>query len=138
MPSFSNFTDFEKYLNQKINVAVEETCDRLLSELTKIIQEEFYLQYNPKVYERTYQYAMSGTYKMLTQLSGMVFLDADSMDYGAFWDGERQLAMAAEGYHGRYDIRTEGRPWQTFIEFCEKNAFKILKEEIIKQGIPLK
>ena len=48
MPSFSKFADFEKYLNQKINKAVEESCKRILDELQKIIVEEFYDKENPR------------------------------------------------------------------------------------------
>ena len=145
MPSFSNFADFEKYLNQKINVAVKEACVRLLDELDSIIMEKYYEAYNPtgdvtrtKSYFRSFQFYSAATAKMMNQLTGCVFMDEDAMDYGEFWDGERQLAYAAEGYHGRKEIQTQWKYWDVFLEYVEKNSFKILKEEMKKQGIPLK
>lgn len=145
MPSFSNFADFENYLNQKINKSVENACKRLLDELQKIIVEEYYAAYDPtgefirtKQYQRTFQFLESATTKMMNQLTGCVFMDADSMNYGEFWDGERQLIYASEGYHGRKEIKTDGKFWDIFIDYVEKNSFKFLKEEMKKQGIPLK
>lgn len=138
MPSFSNFADFENYLNTKINKSVESACKRILDELQKIIVEEYYDQYNPKQYVREYLFLQSATTKMLDQITGMVFMDEDVMNYPGDWDGERQLAYASEGYHGRLSIRTDGRFWDTFVEFMKNNALIILKEEMKKQGIPLK
>lgn len=138
MPSFSNFADFEKYLNQKISVAVENSCKKILDELQTIIVGEFYDQYTPKQYVREYLFLQSATTKMLNQITGMVFMDEDVMNYPGDWDGERQLAYAAEGYHGRLSIQTDGRFWDTFVEFMKNNALIILKEEMKKQGIPLK
>lgn len=138
MPSFSNFADFENYINQKINVAVENACKRLLDELQKIIVEEYYDKYTPLQYSREYLFLQSATTKMLNQITGMVFMDEDVMNYPGDWDGERQLLYASEGYHGRLSIRTDGRFWDTFVDFMKANGFKILKEEMKKQGIPLK
>ena len=75
---------------------------------------------------------------MLTQNCGEIFMDEDAMNYGAYWDGELQLQFASRGYHGTTAIQTEGRFWQAFLDFCEQNAVKILKEELIKRGINVK
>ena len=139
MPSFSNFDELQGYLNWKISLAIDAATDRLLDELQTIIQARYYDLYpNPKVYQRTYAFLGSASKKMFGQLTGMVFMDEDCMNYGEFWSAEQQLEYASEGYHGRKDIKTEGKFWEEFIDFCKTNCFKILKEEMIKQGIPLK
>ena len=51
MPSFSNFADFENYLNTKINKSVESACNRILDELQKIIVEEYYDKYCADIFE---------------------------------------------------------------------------------------
>ena len=48
------------------------------------------------------------------------------------------MIFAQEGYHGSTDIQTEGRFWESFIRYCEKNAKNILKEELRKQGLSVK
>ena len=125
-------------MNKSINLAVENACNRLLGTLQQLIDTEYYDQFEPDYYKRTYQFWRSATTKMLTQNCGEIFMDEDAMNYGTYWDGELQLQFASRGYHGTTAIQTEGRFWQTFLDFCEQNAVKILKEELIKQGIQVK
>ena len=138
MAQYKTYSALVSAMNKNINIAVENACNRLLGTLQELIDTEYYDQFEPDFYIRSYQFWRSATTKMLTQNCGEIFMDEDAMNYGTYWDGELQLQFASRGYHGTTAIQTEGRFWQTFLDFCEQNAVKILKEELIKQGIKVK
>ena len=138
MAQYKTYSALVAAMNKNINIAVENACNRLLGTLQQLIDTEYYDQFEPDYYKRTYQFWRSATTKMLTQNCGEIFMDEDAMNYGTYWDGELQLQFASRGYHGTTAIQTEGRFWQTFLDFCEQNSVKILKEELIKQGIQVK
>ena len=138
MAQYKTYSALVTAMNKNINIAVENACNRLLGTLQQLIDTEYYDQFEPDYYKRTYQFWRSATTKMLTQNCGEIFMDEDAMNYGTYWDGELQLQFASRGYHGTTAIQTEGRFWQTFLDFCEQNTVKILKEELIKQGIQVK
>ena len=138
MAQYKTYSALVSAMNKNINIAVENACNRLLGTLQQLIDTEYYDQFEPDFYIRSYQFWRSATTKMLTQNCGEIFMDEDAMNYGTYWDGELQLQFASRGYHGTTAIQTEGRFWQTFVDFCEQNAVKILKEELRKQGIQVK
>jgi hypothetical protein len=133
---FRTIAEIEKYTQVACNEAVKNTCDRLLKQLKIIIRTEYYNQYDPKKYVRTDQFFNSAITKMLTDNCGVILMDESSMNYRG-WAGELQLEYASRGYHGSLDIQTEGRFWDEFSEFCENNVYQILREELIKQGVPI-
>lgn len=136
--TFTTMVSLENYLESLCEKAVENACNRLLGILQQLIDEEYYDQYEPEKYIRTYDFWMSATTKMLSKNCGEIFMDKDAMNYGDFWNGELQLLYASEGYHGSKYIQTEGRFWESFLNFCENNATNILKEELNKLGIKTK
>ena len=138
MAQYKTYSALVSDMNKNINIAVENACNRLLGTLQELIDTEYYDQFEPDFYIRSYQFWRSATTKMLTQNCGEIFMDEDAMNYGTYWDGELQLQFASRGYHGTTAIQTEGRFWQSFLDFCEQNAVRILKEELRKQGINIK
>ena len=138
MAQYKTYSALVSAMNKNINIAVENACNRLLGTLQELIDTEYYDQFEPDYYKRTYQFWRSATTKMLTQNCGEIFMDEAAMNYGAYWDGELQLQFASRGYHGTTAIQTEGRFWQAFLDFCEQNAVRILKEELRKQRINVK
>lgn len=135
---FTTMVSLEKYIESACEKAVQNACNRLLGTLQELIDTEYYDQFEPDYYKRTYQFWKSATTRMLSKNCGEIFMDESAMDYGSFWTGELQLLYASEGYHGHTDFQTEGRFWDSFIEFCEKNTNKILKEELVKQGLTIR
>ena len=123
-----------------IEKAVQNACNRLLGTLQELIDTEFYDVFTPDYYHRTYQFWSSAVTKMLTENCGEVFMDKSKMDYNTFWTGEIQLQAANIGSHGGIitDETRKHKFWVVFINFCQENAVKILKEELLKCGIPLK
>ena len=135
---FKTVVELENYVESACKKAVESACNRLLGTLQELIDTEYYDQFEPDRYIRSYDFLRSASTRMLNATCGEIFMDSPKMNYNSFWTGEKQLAYASEGYHGSKDIQTEGRFWDAFIDFCEKNASNILKEELIKQGLNVK
>ena len=100
--------------------AVRNTCDRLLGVLQEMIDTEYYDQFEPDVYKRTYQFWEG------------------AMNYNGYWNGKKQLFYANQGYHGGKEIKTDGMFWKSFVDYCNSNAESILKEELRLQGINAK
>lgn len=133
--TFKTTAELQSYMGKACTIAVENACNRLLGTLQELIDSEYYEQFEPDFYNRTYQFWRSATVKMLNSNMGEIFMDESAMNYGNYWNGECQLEFASRGYHGTTAIQTEGRFWDSFSDFCEKNAVNILREELSKQGI---
>ena len=132
--------DLKEQIDTACNKAVENAGNRLLGTLQELIDTEFYDVFEPDYYKRTYQFWRSATTKMLTENCGQVFMDKDKMNYNSFWTAEKQLYNANIGSHGGWitDATKDHRFWEAFIEFCDQNAIKILKEEMRKCGLTIK
>ena len=81
---------------------------------------------------------------MLDPKSAEIFIDIDSIDY-LIGSNERYnydeadiVKLASLGYHGIIDIFRPGMFWEDFIEWCNKNVPYLMKQELKKQGIPVK
>lgn len=140
MATYKTFTQLVTAMNKNINIAVENACNRLLGSLQEIIDTEFYDVFEPDYYKRTYQFWQSATTRMLNQNCGEIFMDKSAMNYNSFWNGEKQLYAASIGSHGGWTTEEteQHRFWEVFLDFCENNALKILKEELRKQHINVK
>lgn len=135
-----NINDLKKQVDLACGKAVKNACNRLLGTLQQLIDTEFYDVFIPDFYIRTYQFWESATTEMLSQTCGQVFMDKSKMNYNSYWSAERQLLAANIGSHGGIitDETKEHKFWEAFIDFCEKYAVDILKEELIKQGLKIK
>ena len=133
--TFTSIVELQGAMEQCCTVAIQNACEILLAELQRLIRSEFYDQYTPTMYNRTYQFLESATKEMVTDLCGRVFMDAGRMNYlEPHWTGEVQLEAANRGLHGGY-IKREGAYWDSFMEYCNANALNILKQELRKQGL---
>lgn len=138
MPTvIKNINDLKKQVDLACGKAVKNACNRLLGTLQQLIDTEFYDVFIPDFYIRTYQFWESATTEMLNQTCGKVFMDKSKMNYNSYWTAERQLLAANIGSHGGIitDETKEHKFWEAFIDFCEKYAVNILKEELRKQGL---
>lgn len=133
--TFTSFVQLEQILNSAITKALKNATDRLLNVLQQYVMEDFYNKYEPVIYQRTMQFYDSAKSQLLSPTSSEIYMDADSMHYNDYWDGETQLYMADAGFHGSAYIWREGFFWKDFIAYCDKNAVNILREELAKVGI---
>lgn len=141
MPTvLKNMNDLKKQVDIACSKAVENACNRLLGALQQLIDSEFYDVFTPDFYKRTYQFWESATTEMLNQTCGKVFMDKSKMNYNSYWTAERQLLAANIGSHGGVitDETKEHKFWEAFIDFCEKYAVNILKDELKKQGLKIR
>lgn len=152
---FSTTVQFKKMIEPLITKAVENAAKRLQKKLVEIIDTEYYQQYDPEYYiPRSYEFLKSAVSKMIDSKTASIGIDDEYFNYeyparymmfengggtarnvAGHWTGEDQVNMAASGYHGSYYIRTEGRFWESFIDYCNANAVLILREELAKVGI---
>lgn len=137
---FTSVVELERHMESLCRKAIENACNRLLGRLQEILDEEYYEQFDPERYKRTYQFWESATTKMLKNTCGQVFMNPRAMNYKAGWSGEKQIITAAKGLHGGWDYEgvSDHKYWEVFMDYCEQNAVKILKEELKTQGIPVK
>ena len=136
--TFTSIVELQGAMEQCCTVAIQNACEILLAELQRLIRSEFYDKYTPKEYHRTDQFFNSAVKEMVTDLCGRVFMDAGRMNYlEPHWTGEVQLEAANNFSHGGVFVG-EGRYWDSFIEYCNKNALTILKQELRKQGLSVK
>ena len=136
--TFTSIVELQGAMEQCCTVAIQNACEILLAELQRLIRSEFYDQYTPKMYNRTYQFLESVTKEMVTDLCGRVFMDAGRMNYlEPHWTGEVQLEAANNSIHGGIRVNG-GRFWDSFMEYCNANALNILKQELREQGLNVK
>ena len=133
--TFSSNVALENAMQSAATKAVETTCNRLLGTLQEYIISEYYDLFTPDQYRRTYQFFESAMMQMINKNMGEIFMNSDAMNYGEYWDGITQLYMSNAGYHGSVDIYENGHFWNKFIEYCNKNAISILKQELKNNGL---
>lgn len=147
---FRTPVELKNYMQVLCNKAIEKASNRLLEELQKYIVDDYYKQYKPIYYDRTEKFYESAIAQMLGNSTASIGVDDLFMDYqyparynnvdgtSGHWTGEDQIQFASRGYHGTTAIQTEGRFWSDFEKYCELNAIRILKEELIKVGLSVK
>lgn len=135
------FFEVDQIFESAIEKAVSNVALIVCDELRYYILEDFYKQYAPKFYERTYSFLKSPAMSMLSSTAAKVFVNTDVMHYlvGEYgYTGEDIVKLAAEGYHGTKDIFREGFFWEDFVKWSQENIPKLLKDELKKQGLKIK
>lgn len=137
---YSTFVALQKDIEVRTSKAVKIASTRLLGKLQELINSEFYDQYDPTRYQRTFQFYDSAVTEMLTSLSAEIFMDASLMQYKNDWTGETQIEAANQGIHGGWYTEESLRHkyWDVFEDYCDKNAVPILREELRKQDLTIK
>ena len=154
--AFTSYTQLVSEMNKRTTIAVKNTSEKLCEKLKELIQTEYYNQYDPTSYiPRTYKFLESAVAKMVTDSTATIGIDDSYFDYeyptgyisksanitkedNVHFTGEDNLELSSRGYHGSAYIRTDGRWWDSFIEYCDKNARQILCNELKKQGVIIK
>ena len=135
MTTVTNSKDLQAIINKKIQLAVEESIKEAKEKLQSLIETEFYNQYTPKQYRRTFKFYRSPAYQMINETIGEVFLNLNYnyLEISAL----EQAQMASEGWHGGH-IQKEGRFWDSFKEYCDKEFKVVLKNNLKKQGLNIR
>ena len=66
---FKSIIDVNNYIESACEKAIEFVAERMTQELESYIREDFYNQYRPRFYDRTYQLLKSPKYNMINSKS---------------------------------------------------------------------
>lgn len=147
---FRNVSDLEDYLLSRCKEAVRLMQERAFQVIDAFVKQ-YYAEYDPIVYERTYQLYRS-LVKSEIKATGNgwtaeVYFDLDRLDYymrkmngkwyrNVGWDEQKTLSSAAHGHHGGKYAGTA--IWDDPMIVLTKNRRNILKKALIDAGIPVK
>ena len=135
--TFKTTVMLENYIEKACEKAIENVARTVRDKLEEFIRDDFYNMYSPLFYTRTYMFLKSPKYNLLNKNTAEVFIDTDVMNYLGI-SGEDVANMASYGFHGSIDIFRPGFYWTDFIKYCDENVPRLLKYELIKQGINIK
>lgn len=145
--TFKNEAQLKSFLLSKCNSALLKAQDKVYDIIDMFVQR-FYADYDPVMYERTYQLLHSLVKsEIISTGSGYevsVYFDAGSLGYstGRHPSGEQVVGAAAYGGHGATGLKIVygggADIWYTPKEILDAEAIGILKSMLIAEGIPIK
>ena len=147
---FKNEKELERFLLPKLQAAVTRTQEQIYQILHRFVKE-FYNDFTPEMYERTYQLFQS-LVKSRIILTGHgyeaeVYFDLGSLYYttGNKPYGHEVMDAAKQGLHGaigdRFLFKTGEigvNIWNDPKQIIDAEAIRMLERELIAEGIPVK
>ena len=143
---FKNEKELERFLLAKCQSALIKAQEKVYKVLDLYMQR-FYADYDPELYERTYQLlhslVKSDIRKNGKELIAEVYFDLNYMyETGANPSGKQVMDAAAYGGHGAKDLLIVYGSGEdacfTPLEILDAKAIEILKNMLIAEGIPIK
>ena len=147
---FKSVDDIKSYIIKKSETAIRFAQERVFLVINRFVKE-YYAEYSPVLYERTYQLFKSLVKSDIKRTSNgwiaEVYFDIDKLDYhmkklhgkevpNKGWSEEKTLTSAAHGSHGGYGEGTA--IWDEPIALLTTEAYNILKKSLIDAGIPIR
>jgi hypothetical protein len=148
--TFDSMDALKNYILSQSKIAVQLAQEKVFLIINRFVKE-YYAEFSPAVYERTYQLFRS-LVKTDVKSTGNgwvaeVYFDVNALDYhmkrvngvevpNKGWSEEETLAAAARGEHGGYKVGTA--IWADPFALLDQQAINMLKQELINAGIPLK
>lgn len=143
-----NQKQLETILLKKCRLALLKAQD----EVCRIIKQflyKYYADYDPIMYERTYQLLTSLVESRIVSngkgYKAEVYFNVDGLNYvtGSQPSGEQVMSAAAKGGHGASGLRvmsgnTGVSVWDDPVKKLNAEAIDILKKMLISEGIPIK
>ena len=151
MQNFNDLASLERYIEQIASKALEDVAMIITETLQESINSEFYDQYDPVIYPRTYDLIAACTqinpYWDNGELKCGVVIDPTKLreiewEYEGFKgitngiDHDTIIDWAMDGIHGNLEIETVGRPLEYAIKaLTSDNTLKyIIQDALIKAG----
>ena len=157
---FKNEKQLEAFLLQKSRLALMKTQDKVYGIIKRFIRD-YYLDYDPVIYERTYQLLQSLVQSRIVSdgkgYKAEIYFNLDKLRYSkSVWQGgntptgeqvfdaARQglhgaIGDAGGGYHFHYESGDTGvNIWDDPIRELDARAIDILADMLIAEGIPIK
>jgi hypothetical protein len=144
---FKNQKQLETFLMQKCRLALLKAQEQVYQIIDRFVKE-FYAEFSPEMYERTYQlYRSLVKSDIITTANGyeaQVYFDLSSIDYitGSRPSGEQVMQAADYGRHGAMGLAVadfKGTSiWYESLNVLNAEAINTLKRMLISEGIPIK
>ena len=145
---FKNENDLKIYLLEQCREALKMAQDEIYHIINQFVKE-FYRDYSPEMYERTFQLYNSLVKSDIVRIGNgyraEVYFDYGTLEYltGAKPSGKQVMDAAAYGEHGAYGLHVEyGRIgtsiWTDPMRILSNEAIQILKKRLIEAGIPIR
>lgn len=150
-----NIQVLEQLVMSTVKQAIDATTEIALEKLKRTIDEVVYMPHNQVEYERTQDFRESWDRTNAIIINNIaestIFqdyirmrLDLDKFTHGSNYGGDIRPNLAEiinEGLSGLIfgkGFWTQPRPfWDEWIDWCDKNIFRIFSEECVKLGLPL-
>lgn len=146
---FNSVDEIKNYILSHSSSAINQAKEQIYQVINSFVKE-YYTEYSPTMYERTYQ-----LYKSLVKTDvistgdgweATIYFDLDKLDYymkkingreypNKGWSETKTLDAAAHGSHGGYESGTA--IWDDAIKVLNKEGYNILKNALIQNGIPI-
>lgn len=144
---FKNEKQLRDFLLKKCSNALLKSQEQVYQIIDRFVKE-FYAEFSPEMYERTYQlYRSLVKSEIVSTGSGyeaQVYFDLSSLDYvtGSKPSGEQVMGAAEWGRHGAMGLAVADfkgtSVWQEPLAILNAEAINILKKMLISEGIPIK
>ena len=150
--TFDSMDALKNYILSRSKVAIQMAQEKVYQVIDRFVKE-YYAEYDPIVYERTYQLYRSLVKADIQQTANgweaEIYFDLDALDYhmrrmnGKWysrkdnsWSEQKTLSSAAHGHHGGKYAGTA--IWDEPMIVLWKNKHDILKKALLDAGIPVK
>ena len=144
---FKNVKQLEVFLLQKCKNALMKSQEQVYQIIDRFVKE-FYAEYSPDVYERTYQFYRSLVKGDIVRTAhgyeAQVYFDLSSIDYvtGNKPSGEQVMQAAEWGRHGAMGLAVADfkgtSVWHEPLAELDAKAIGILVDMLRAEGIPIK
>ena len=138
--TFSTIVDLQSYVQSACEDAVCETAEAAMAKLRECIEGQYYddPEFYPEFYRRTEKFLDSAAWQLLSPTSAEVGIDTDSMQYRNDFSAKQIVEWASESRHGKYIQTGTEDFWSVFINWCDENLIRLLRQNLQKHGIKTK
>ena len=147
MKSFDSIEAIERDIMKKCKAALIKSQEQVYQIINRFVKE-FYAEFTPEMYERTYQlYSSLVKSDIVPDGNGYkaeVYFELSKLDYvtGSKPSGEQVMGAAEWGRHGAMGLAVadfKGTSiWHEPLEILDAKAIDILKKMLISEGIPIR
>lgn len=144
---FKNEIELKKFLLSKCKNALIKSQEQVYQIIDRFVKE-FYAEFSPEVYERTYQLYRSLVKSDIIPIENgykaEVYFDLGSLDYvtASQPSGEQVMQAAEWGRHGAMGLAVAdfkgASVWHEPLEILNSEAINTLKRMLISEGIPIR
>lgn len=143
---FKNESELKNYILGKCQNALIKSQEQVYQIIDRFVKE-FYAEFSPEMYERTYQLYRSLVKSDIVStgngFEAQVYFDFGSLVYntGAQPSGEQVMSAAASGGHGADGLKVisgGASIWNDPVAILDASAIDILKKMLIAEGIPIR